>query len=351
MPRLTLALILPLMLSGPAPSRAQETLQRQELYTENIAGMRLHLRQVRGAAGEGRAILLLHGARVAGVGSFDLPVAGGSFAADLAQRGFDVYLLDVRGYGDSARPVQLEQAPSAHAPLVRSNEAVQDIGAAVEFIRQRRKGQRVALFGWATGGQWAGHYASLHPDRLSALIVLNSLYRGSTPHALIGKGSRMEHPAQPGRFNPGACGAYRLNEAASLARPWDDAIPEADKSVRRDPQVAQAYAQAALASDPGSGARAPASFRSPCGAFEDSFYLATGRQQWDASLITAPTLIVAGERDFWSRPEDVQNLAADLVHAGKVQVLRIPDASHFIHLERPQFGRAQLLDAIDAFVR
>ncbi|UMR31088.1 alpha/beta hydrolase [Massilia sp. MB5] len=351
MMRPTLALILPLILASLAPAKADEVLLRQELYTDNGAGMRLHLRQVRSAQGEGRPVLLVHGARVAGAGSFDLPVARGSFAADLVARGFDVYVLDVRGYGASARPAPMEQAPSAHAPLVRSNEAVQDIGAAIDFIGLRRPGQRVALFGWATGGQWAGHYVSLYPERLSALIVLNSLYRGSSPHALIGRGTRMEDPGRPGRFNSAACGAYRLNDAASVARPWDDAIPETDKSVRRDPHVAAAYVQAALAGDPSSGKRTPPSFRSPCGAFEDSFYLATGRQQWDASLITAPVLIVAGERDFWSRPDDVQNLAADLVHSSKVQVLRIPDASHFIHLERPPFGRAQLLDAIDAFVR
>ena len=45
-------------------------------------------------------ILLVHGARVPGIASFDLPVAGGSLAADLADKGFCAYVIDIRGYGN-----------------------------------------------------------------------------------------------------------------------------------------------------------------------------------------------------------------------------------------------------------
>jgi pimeloyl-ACP methyl ester carboxylesterase len=84
---------------------------------------------------------------------------------------------------------------------------------------------------------------------------------------------------------------------------------------------------------------------------EDSFYLAIGRQLWDASLITAPTLVVASGRDFWSRPEDREHLAADLVHAPRVQVVVIPYATHFVHLDRAERGRTELLQAIAAFLK
>jgi pimeloyl-ACP methyl ester carboxylesterase len=293
-----------------------------------------------------RPILLIHGARVGAVGSFDLQVPGGSLAADLAARGFDVYLLDVRGYGASSRPAEMNEPPERKPALVRSSDAVEDIDAALDFIRQRSSNAKVALLGWATGGQWAGHYASLHSDKLSALIMLNSLYRGGTRHAMIGRGSSLD---DKGRFNTAACGAYRLNDAASVMRPWDSTLGDLKDSAR-DPQVAQAYVDAALFSDPTSGTREPRSFRSPCGAMEDSFYLATGRQLWDASLITAPVLAIAGERDFWSRPEDMQNLESDLVHASAKRILRIPGATHFLHLERPERGRSKLIEEVDAFV-
>lgn len=326
----------------------QPALAGEQFRVQSAPGITLAVSEVGQHHGR-RPILLVHGARVGAIGSFDLPVTGGSLAADLAARGFDVYLLDVRGYGASSRPAAMDAPPEGKAALVRSNEAVEDIDAAVDFVRQRSGGAKVALFGWATGGQWAGHYASLHSAKLSALIVLNSLYRGSSPHAMIGPGSSLDDKAHPGRFDTAACGAYRFNDGASVLRPWDATLGDA-KNTARDPKVAAAYVEAALSSDPGSSSREPRSFRSPCGAMEDSFYLASGRQLWDASLITAPVLAIAGEKDFWSRPEDMRNLEADLVHAASVRMVRIPGATHFLHLERPERGRAQLIEEVDAFV-
>jgi len=328
--------------------------QRRDFFVDSDPGIRLFVREVVTSSAPDRAagkpILLLHGARVPGLASFDLPVQGGSLAADLAGRGFDVYVMDVRGYGRSTRPKEMQEPPDAHAPLVRSNDAVHDISAVVDAIRRRRRVARVALFGWATGGQWAGHYASLYPDKVTALVLLNSLYRGSSQHALIGRGTDSEDPLHPGQFNQASCGSYRYNNAASLLRPWDHSIAMEDKSEWRDTSVAKAYVDAAIASDPLSYSQSPQSFRSPCGAMEDSFYLAIGKQLWDASLVTAPTLVVASERDFWSRSEDREHLVADLVHSPKVRVVVIPGATHFVHLDRPERGRTELLDTIEAFM-
>jgi pimeloyl-ACP methyl ester carboxylesterase len=62
-------------------------------------------------------------------------------------------------------------------------------------------------------------------------------------------------------------------------------------------------------------------------------------------------LVVASGRDFWSRPEDREHLAADLVHAPRVQVVVIPYATHFGHLDRAERGRTELLQAIAAFLK
>jgi pimeloyl-ACP methyl ester carboxylesterase len=316
-------------------------------------GINIFVREV--AATQARkdesVILLIHGARVPGTASFDLDVPGGSLAADLAARGLLVYVMDVRGYGASTRPKEMEQPAAGRAALVRSSEAARDIGSVVDWIRKRRRVGRVALFGWATGGQWAGYYASLFPERVSALIMLNSLYGGSSVHPLMGHGSDMEESNYPGRFNSAACGSYRFNEEKSLFGVWDRSIPIEDKNDWRDPAVARAYAAAALASDPTSTARTPPSFRSPCGALEDSFYLATGRQLWDASMITAPTLVLASEFDFWSRPQDRELLQQHLVHAAQVRVAVLKGATHFVHLDRPEHGRLVMMEEILNFVR
>jgi pimeloyl-ACP methyl ester carboxylesterase len=83
---------------------------------------------------------------------------------------------------------------------------------------------------------------------------------------------------------------------------------------------------------------------------EDSFALATGRSLWDASFVLAPTLVIASERDFWSRPGDRDRLRAELVHAPRVSVVVIPGATHHVHLDRPERGRRILLETLLAFL-
>jgi pimeloyl-ACP methyl ester carboxylesterase len=329
---------------------ASAPIHREELSATSDAGIQIYIREVRTDVRQDcQPILLIHGARVSGVASFDLPVPGGSLAADLADKGLCAYVVDIRGYGQSTRPPEMEQPPQSHSPLVRSVEAVHDIDAAIDLIRKRTGASRVSLFGWATGGQWAGFYATLHSNKLSHLILLNALYGADAPHPLMGHGSDMEDPVHRGRLNP-SIGAYRCNTAESLLAGWNRSIPIQDKASWRDPAVADAYVREALTSDPETNKHNPPCFRSPNGALEDSFYLATGRQLWDASFIYVPTLVLASERDFWSRPADREKIAHDLVHA-PVKVVVIPNATHFVHLDRPERGRSVLLDEMIRFLK
>jgi pimeloyl-ACP methyl ester carboxylesterase len=329
----------------------EDGLERHDHYIEGEIG-RLFVREVRDPT-EGQSasppVLLIHGARVPGVASFDLPVAGGSLAADLAQAGIPSFILDLRGYGYSDRPVEMEGDPGASPPLVRVREAARDIGAAVGWIAERSGVARVALLGWATGAMWSGYYASVQPERVGRLVLYNSLYR-SPNHPTLGAGSSLEDPERPGRFAAGAIGGFRFNTGASLLGGWDASIPVEDLDSWRDTAIADAYVEAALASDATSEESEPPSFRAPSGALEDSFYQACGRQLFDASLIECPTLVIASERDFWSQPVDREHLLAHLVHAPEVRVQVIPNATHWVHLDRPESGRAEFLDVVRSFL-
>jgi pimeloyl-ACP methyl ester carboxylesterase len=102
--------------------------------------------------------------------------------------------------------------------------------------------------------------------------------------------------------------------------------------------VAQAYQDAALASDPTSSSRNPASLRAPNGGLEESFYQAIGRPLYDGSSIVGSVLIVRSGNDFWRRPEDAETLASHLDHAKQVSVVTLPHATHFVHLIVPKEG-------------
>ncbi|MER5265602.1 alpha/beta fold hydrolase [Actinosynnema sp. NPDC002837] len=312
----------------------------------------LGVREVRTArSARGRPVLLLHGARVPGVASFDLPVPGGSLAADLAREGHRVFIVDARGYGASDRPEALDAPPSANPPAVTGEQVVSDIASVVDRLRATTGHDRVDLVGWATGGHWAAWYASEHPDRVAHLVIYNSLYGAIDGHPVLGRGSDYEDPARPGHFDDARHGAYRLSTGPGLLRGWDAAIPVDDKSAWRDPRVAAAYVEHAVASDPTSADREPPSFRAPTGALKDSFHLATGRRLWHAGTITARTLVLRGEHDFWSREGDVTTLVADLDRAADVRAARLDGATHFAHLDRAGHGRDRLLDEVVRWLR
>ena len=51
-----------------------------------------------------KILLYVHGATYPSETAFDLPLGGRSMMDYIAQQGWDVYLVDVRGYGGSTRP-------------------------------------------------------------------------------------------------------------------------------------------------------------------------------------------------------------------------------------------------------
>src|SRR2546421_12863287 len=85
-----------------------------------------------------RTVIYVHGATYPSETAFDLKLDGLSWMEYIAQRGYDVYLLDLRGYGKSVRPPEMADKPEANPPIVRGETAVKDIGTAVDFILAKR---------------------------------------------------------------------------------------------------------------------------------------------------------------------------------------------------------------------
>src|SRR6478672_5104606 len=84
------------------------------------------MNQVRGD----RIVLYVHGATYPAETAFDLQLAGLSWMDYIATRGYDVYLVDLRGYGRSTRPPEMDQPAERNAPIVRTDTAARDYGAA-----------------------------------------------------------------------------------------------------------------------------------------------------------------------------------------------------------------------------
>lgn len=102
---------------------------RTDFHVLTSDGVQIAVREVRRSASEAKKrppVILVHGLRVPGIASFDLPVPGGSLAADLAKSGFVVYVMDARGYGNSTRPEAMDRPPAETRPLSRAYEVVRE---------------------------------------------------------------------------------------------------------------------------------------------------------------------------------------------------------------------------------
>jgi pimeloyl-ACP methyl ester carboxylesterase len=98
-----------------------------------------------------RTVLYVHGATYPASTAFDLQLGGMSWMDYIATRGYDVYLLDLRGYGKSTRPKEMSEDPKASPPIVRGDTAVKDIGTVVDFILARHNIPGLNLIGWSWG--------------------------------------------------------------------------------------------------------------------------------------------------------------------------------------------------------
>jgi pimeloyl-ACP methyl ester carboxylesterase len=153
-----------------------------------------------------KTVLFVHGATYPAETSFDLPLDGVSWMDYIAQHGYDVYLMDVRGYGRSTRPPQMDVPADRNAPFADTITAAGDIGAVVDYILARRSLRKIGLLAWSWGTATSATYATAHPDKIARLVLYAPTWIRETP-------SLIQLPSS------GPMGAYRtVNREAAFAR-------------------------------------------------------------------------------------------------------------------------------------
>src|SRR6187397_740761 len=142
----------------------------EEMMVPSEPGIEIYVRNKRPADMSAfrpeRTLLFVHGATYPAHTAFDLKLGGLSWMEYIAQRGYDVYLLDLRGYGKSTRPKEMSEDPKASPPIVRGDTAVKDIGTVVDFILARRNIPRLNLIGWSWGTVTMSTYTTQNPGKV-----------------------------------------------------------------------------------------------------------------------------------------------------------------------------------------
>lgn len=280
-----------------------------------------------------RTLLFVHGATYPAHATFDLALDGLSWMDYIAARGYDVYLLDIRGYGKATRPPEMAERPEENPPVARADAALRDIGAVVDFILQRRGIARLCLLGWSWGTSLTATYTTRHPGKVARLALYAPTWIRTTPSPLRGSGP---------------LGAYRTVTREQARARWYAGVAEDKKAALIPAGWFDAWAEAVWASDPDSAKREPPAIRAPNGVLQDSdeFY-AAGRSYYDPAKITVPTLVVVGAWDHDTPPAMAQALFPLLANAPDKRLVLLPEGTHHMMLEA---HRLTLFETVQSFL-
>jgi pimeloyl-ACP methyl ester carboxylesterase len=281
-----------------------------------------------------RTIVFVHGATYPAHTAFDLKLDGLSWMDYIARRGYDVYLLDLRGYGKSARPAEMEEDAAKNPPLVRGDTAVKDIGAAVDFVLKRRNIPRTVVMGWSWGTTLMATYTTQNPDKVERLVLYAPAWIRTTPSLV--------------QVGPGPTPAYRAVNQTQAKERWYNGVPEDKKASLIPAGWFEAWAEATWASDPKSGASNPPVIRAPNGVVQDGLdFFGAGKPYYDPAKIPVPTLLVVAEWDRDTPPYMAQTLFPLLVNAPGKRLVMLGEGTHTIVMER---NRMKLFEAVQNFL-
>lgn len=250
-------------------------------------------------AASGKIALLVHGGTWSGRPDFDLQIRDYSLMDFLAKNDYDVWAIDIHGYGHSDK---------TDKDWSDARSAAADIAASVEYITKLRGVSKVDVLGWSAGTQRAGLFAMQHPDRVAKLILYAPLWKGTSEyHSRVRK--RIENGGQPLTH-------YRTNTEAAARS--DFVAEELAQHPQYEEDVVEEYAKVALATDP----------QSP-----NAFFYDSNLPILDPLQITVPTMIIHGEMDIAAKEEDLLPFFLQLRTHDKHYVL-LPAGGHALILEK-----------------
>lgn len=316
-----------------ATAAAQSNLLRIDHYVKvkstvpAIAGqaVQIYVREVvradaalRSAPAAEKVALFIHGAGTPAEVAFDVPHSDYSWMAYLAQAGYDVFSMDMTGYGRSTRPLQMndpcnlskeqqalfmpqllkaacEQTYPNQMTTLGSDWA--DIDAVVDHVRALRGVAKVNLLGWSQGGPRSGGYAAQHPEKVLKMVLLAPAY---------GTANAAAPPAQV----PAKGTTFNTQSRAEFIANWDRQV---GCPAQYDAPTLESVWSEMVASDPvgatwGTGVR-----RAP----------QVTSWGWNKDVVAkqqTPMLMVAGIHDKQVAPARVKELFADYGSKQKVFV-------------------------------
>lgn len=237
-------------------------------------------------------ILLVHGRTWSAIPDFDLQVEGEelSLMDGLVERGYSVYAIDLRGYGDT---------PRDDTGWLTPDRSAKDIANVLKWMAQQKEWSVPPhLFGWSMGSTLSHLTAQRHPELVSSLTLFG-----------YWRDSDQQFPIEDEAYPEPAHTPTTAEAAAS-----DFIIPGSISQKAID-----AYVKASLQADP---------IRTDLRRY-DQF------NELDPAKVTVPTLILQGEFDPIGPTETQTKLFTRLGTAHKEWIV-IEGGDHAAFMETPR---------------
>lgn len=239
-------------------------------------------------------ILFTHGSSMSGRPTFDLQVDGRPDLSAMnwfAARGFDVWCVDLEGYGwsDKSRTINCDISNGAD-----------DLFAATTYIREKTACGPLLIYGISSGALRAALFAQRHPEHVARLALDAMVWTGKGSPTLEQRRKRL--------------GEYSSMLRRPLDRAFVHSVFDRDHPGTAERSVIDAYADAILTYDDSV----------PTGSYVD---MCSKLPIVDPRQIKPPTIIMRGELDGIASFEDLQEFFALLPNSDKTFAV-MPGISH-----------------------
>jgi pimeloyl-ACP methyl ester carboxylesterase len=279
-----------------------------------------------------KTLLYVHGTSQAASTTFALALDGLSWMDYIAQHGYDVYLVDLRGYGGSTRLPEMEKPAAENPPIVRTDVAVEDVAVTIDHILARRGLPKLNLMGWSWGTTTTGRYTAQNSGKVNRLVLYAPAWT-----------------SEPATGTQAPLGAYQTWTMEQARSRLQNGAPEEKKKDLMPAAWFEAWSAAALATDPVGGKQTPPVVRTPNGSAQDTReYWQAGKPLWEPSEVKAATLVVVGEWDAGTTaPVSAQAVFGKLSNAPYKRLVQIGHGTHLVFLEK---NRMQLFREVQLFL-
>lgn len=271
-----------------------------EFYVDVAEGVKYYMvERYEGTAESKKAILLLHGG-ASGYVLWDIRIKDYDVMDYLAQKGFVVYAVDMRGFGKSTKTSGLD---------VRAETCAEDVKRVVDFIKRRLGVNKIYLAGGSFGSIVAATYAGKYQTDLEKLALISPPYSDMSDSAKALIQTLLDLIDKGEGYYPNALDPQKL--AAEL--------------YSSDQEVLSYYAQICISHCP----------NNPIGSTLDLVKGEDGKLAADhyIPLVTVPTVVITGANDELCPAENARQLYQDLGTENKKLVV-VPNAWHRVFLER-----------------